>query len=59
MPPSSSPQAGQPQLRAAILAILRKRAYYGTWMMLPSSVTAARAKALPDRLAPVFIVMLE
>jgi hypothetical protein len=32
---------------------------YGTRMMLPSIVTAARAKALPDRLAPVVIVMLE
>ncbi len=28
-------------------------------MVLPSIVTPARAKALPDRLAPVFSVMLE
>ena len=33
--------------------------YYGTRILLLSIVTAARAKALPDRLAAVFIVMLE
>jgi len=39
--------------------LVRKTAYFGAWMLLLSIVTAARAKALPDRLAAVFIVMLE
>jgi hypothetical protein len=58
-PPPSSQQAGQRQPRAAIPAVSRKDAYCGTCMLLLSIVTAARAKALPDRPAPVFIVMLE
>jgi len=45
--------------RAAILAILCADTYYGRRMLLLSMVTASRAKALPDRLAAVFIVMLE
>ena len=34
-------------------------AYFGAWILLLSIVTASRARALPDRLAAVFIVMLE
>lgn len=33
--------------------------YFGAWMLLLSIVTASRARALPERLAAVFIVMLE
>jgi hypothetical protein len=41
--------------------VCARPAYFsgGAWMLLLSIVTASRAKALPDRLAAVFIVMLE
>jgi len=32
---------------------------YGTWILLLSIVTPSRARALPDRLEAVFMVMLE
>jgi len=35
------------------------RPYFGDWILLLSIVTASRARALPDRLEAVFIVMLE
>jgi hypothetical protein len=33
--------------------------YFGSWILLLSIVTASRARALPDRLEAVFMVMLE
>ncbi len=48
-----------PDSRAASAARGDPYAYCGTCKVLLSIVTAARAKALPDRLAPVFSVMLE
>jgi hypothetical protein len=57
--PPSPRTPGSLSCRAAILALLCSTASYGTRMMLLSMVTAARAKALPDRRASVFIVMLE
>ena len=46
---------GKPKLRD----LVSKTAYFGAWILLVSIVTASRARALPDRLAAVFIVMLE
>jgi hypothetical protein len=53
-----------PASRAAFAArgdpgTLVQHACYGALILLLSIVTPARANALPDRLAPVFIVMLE
>jgi len=45
--------------RGAHLSCAAAIPYYGAWILLLSIVTASRARALPDRLAAVFIVMLE